>query len=391
MTEKTYQKERYLKEMDAVIVQIEGKDLILDRTIFASDAGGQPCDLGTINDFPVEMVTEKGEEIIHTLSSEEAAASLHPGDQVHLKIDWNRRLDHMQNHLGEHILSGIFKSVYDLDNKGFHLGETDGTFDLDTQSLTPEMIEDVEDRANQAVYDALPVNVEWIQDLKEAEKYPLRKELTVDEDIIVVTVPGVDCVACCCPHLSDTSQIGLIKITGVEKYKKLTRLHFKCGRRALLDYRQKHNDVAILSERYSADEFTLIDKIDKVEQKNDRIRKEYNDFKSSFAVSAARTVLQEAGSVAFGKLDGDMDFLRTVSKKFTELSDLPAVLCSETAGGVLLIAPKGSPIQCGSLVKEFAVDGKGGGGQAQAQVTFADPENAAAFAEKAVEEMKKLV
>lgn len=389
MTEKIYQRDRYLKEIQAKVVRIEGSDVILDRTIFAPDSGGQPCDLGTIGPYEVRSVTEKGDEIIHTLSSEKEAASLAEGDTVDLKIDWPRRFDHMQNHLGEHILSGIFKSVYDLDNRGFHLGETDGTFDLDTQSLTQEMIDDVEDRANQAVFDAIPVSVEMIRDLQEAEKYPLRKELKVNEDIIVVTVPGVDCVACCCPHLSNSSQIGMIKITGTEKYKKMTRVHFKCGRRALLDYRQKHKDVAFLSEHYSADEFTLLDKIDKIEKKNNRIRREYNEFKTASAEAKAGEMLAGSTDVAFAEVEGDMDYLRTIAKKLSEIAEIPAVLYSGLESCVLLTAPEGSGVHCGSLVKKLAENGRGGGSQAQAQAVFQNPENARAFAEKALEMMKE--
>ena len=389
MTEKIYQKERYLKEMEALVLRVEGADVVLDRTIFAPDSGGQPCDLGRLGGFSLKNVTEKGEEIVHTLRSEADAAKLKAGDRVQLVLDWPRRFDHMQNHLGEHILSGLFKSVYNLDNKGFHLGDTDGTFDLDTLELTEEMIREVENRANQAVYDAVPVQVDLLRSAEDALKYPLRKELKVEEDIIVVSVPGVDCVACCCPHLSDTSQIGIIKITGTEKYKQLTRVHFKCGWRALQDYQQKHVDVAALSERYSADEFTLLDKIEKVEQKNNRIRREYNDFKTAMALAKARELADGSTKVACSGIEGaDMDYLRTIAKQLSELTDLPAVLYSETALCVLLTAVEGSPVQCGKLVKTFAEGGRGGGSPTQAQAVFQDAEAMKQFVEKAVEAIR---
>lgn len=392
MTDKVYQRERYMKELDARVVSVDGTDMILDRTIFASDSGGQPCDLGTINGCEVKKVTEKNDEVIHTLKNKSDADQFAPGDTVSLAIDWDRRFDHMQNHLGEHMLSGIFKSVYGLDNKGFHLGDTDGTFDLDTAELTDEMIDTVEDKANHAVYEAIPVNVELIHDLKDAEKYPLRKALKVDEDIIVVTVPGVDCVACCCPHLSDTSQIGIIKITGTEKYKGMIRVHFKCGRRAFLDYRQKHRDVADLSVRFSADEFTLLDKIDKAEKKNDRVRHEYNEFRSAVADAEAQKLAASGQKPAAAEIGGaDMELLREISKKLSDMTDAPAVLSSVTACCVLLTAPKGSDIQCGKIVKELAENGRGGGGQAQAQAVFKNPEDVRSFAQAAVSEMEKQI
>ena len=389
MTEKIYQKDRYLKELEAKVVRTEGADVILDQTIFAPDSGGQPCDLGTISGFKLKNVTEKDGEVVHILESEANVSVLKPGDRVQLQLDWQRRFDHMQNHLGEHILSGIFKSVYDLDNKGFHLGDDDGTFDLDTLELTDEMIREAENRANQAVYDAIPVQVEMIRSLEDAKNYPLRKELKVEEDIIVVSVPGVDCVACCCPHLSDTSQIGIIKITGTEKYKQLTRVHFKCGWRALRDYQQKHMDVAYLSEHYSADEFTLLDKIEKVEKKNDRIRREYNEFKTAAAAAKARELADGSTEVAYAGIDGaDMDYLRTIAKQLSELKEVPAVLYSETGLCVLLTAPEGSAVQCGKLVKTLAEGGRGGGSPTQAQAVFQEVEKVRAFAEKAAEAMR---
>lgn len=390
MTEKTYQKERYLKKASAEVVSVSGADVILDRTIFASDAGGQPCDLGTINGFKVKDVTEKGDEIIHTLARAEDAAQLKPGQPVEMEIDWERRFDHMQNHLGEHILSGVFKSEYGLDNHGFHLGDDDGTFDLATQDLTDEMIYRVEELANQAVYDALPVQIEFAVNREEAEKYPLRKQLTVDSDILITIVPGVDCVACCCPHVANTAEIGIIKITGHEKYKQLTRVHFKCGKRALRDYQQKHRDVAVLAEKYSADEFTLLSKVDKAEKKNDKIRKEYNDFKTSIAEANARRLAGSGAAVIAGEIGGaDMDLLRITAKKLSDMTDAPVVISSPEASSVLLTSAKGSPVQCGKIVKAFAEEGRGGGGPNQAQVVFQDQEHMRAFADKAAEEMEK--
>ena len=215
MTEKIYQQDCYLKECEAAVRRSEGDEVILDRTIFAPDSGGQPWDLGSISGIPVVKVTERNGEVIHVLKK--GKNTLSEGDRAELKIDWDRRFDHMQNHLGEHILSGIFKSRFDIDNKGFHLGDKEGTFDLDIPALTREMMEEAENLANEAVFRAIPVQRTQLKTTEEAAQYPLRKALSVEEDILVVTVPGVDCVACCCPHPSDTSQIGLIKITGTEK------------------------------------------------------------------------------------------------------------------------------------------------------------------------------
>lgn len=381
MTEKLYQQDCYLKECAAEVVRSEGDELILDRTIFAPDSGGQPWDLGTISGVPAVKVTERDGEVIHVLKKGKNRFAA--GDRVDLKIDWERRFDHMQNHLGEHILSGVFKSLFDLDNKGFHLGDREGTFDLDTESLTPGMIEEAENMANNAVFRAIPVRMEKLDTIEEAKKYPLRKEVTVEEDIIVVTVPRVDCVACCCPHPSDTSQIGMIKITGTEKYKGMTRVHFLCGKRALMDYRQKHKVVAELSEKYSADAFTLLKKVERAEQKSESMRRELIALRAGLARTAAEELLDGAeGCIVKVFPDADMDQIRMTAKLIMERSELPVVLASEPAGTVLIAHSGSAGVKCGQLVKELAENGRGGGSDTQAQAVFPDTDSMRRFVDR---------
>lgn len=391
MTEKLYQKDMYMREFDANVVSVDGLNVILDATAFAPDAGGQPCDKGVINGIPVKAVHEKAGIIVHEMEIADADAAsggkqdaaeaalenagIAPGKCVHGALDWDRRFDHMQNHLGEHILSGIFKSEYDLDNKGFHLGEDSATFDIDAKELTQEMLDRVEMLANEVVYRNLPVEISIIQSAEEALKLPLRKELKAEEDISVVTVPGVDCVACCCPHPSTTAQIGAIKLIKTEKYKGMTRVHFKCGRRALEDYRQKHSVITVLNEKYSADEFSLLDKIKAADAKNEEIRREMNRLKDALADIRAAEFMEACGDmgIVLGELEkGNIEDLRQVAKKLVKMTDMPVVISSASDLCVLLTHSGKSSVKCGALVKEFAVGagGKGGGGDTQAQVFF---------------------
>lgn len=374
-TIKLYQKDRYMKEFEAEIISVseDGKSVVLDATAFAPDAGGQPYDLGTLGGVNVTAVHEKGGIITHELDNDGNMAGLQAGMRVRGALDWERRFDHMQNHLGEHILSGLFKSEYDLDNKGFHLGEDSATFDIDSKEITQEMLDHIELMANDVVYRALPVQVTVIASAEEAAKLPLRKELKAEEDISVVTIPGVDCVACCCPHPSDTSQIGVIKLIKTEKYKGMTRIHFKCGRRALDDYRQKHNVMAVLDEKYSADELTLLDKIKAADAKNDEIRREMNRLKDALADIRAAEFIQGADKIVLGELEkAQIDDLRQVAKKLVNMTDLPVVLSSMSDLCVFMTHSGKSRMKCGALVREYAVGagGKGGGGDTQAQVFF---------------------
>ncbi len=374
MTEKLFQTNMYLKEAEAQVVSVNGSDVVLNKTIFAPEAGGQPCDFGSIAGYNVIGVSEKDGEIIHKIKlPEDEGILLKAGDNAELKLDWDRRFDHMQNHLGEHILSGLFKSKYDLDNKGFHLSDDTGAFDIDAKEIAEEMTDEIERLANEIVYSALPVEISLIENAEEAAKLPLRKELKVGEDITVVTVPGVDCVACCCPHPSNTSQIGLIKIIRTEKYKSMTRIYYKCGRRALLDYQQKHKVVSVLNEKYSADEFSLLGKVKIADDKNEAVRKELNRTKDSLARIRAEELLKKADKMVAGEFErADIDELKRVAKKILADTDLPVVLSSASDLCVFMTHSGKSGLKCGSLVKEFAAGagGRGGGSDTQAQVIF---------------------
>lgn len=382
MTEKLYQKDMYLREFDAEVISLEENRLILSATAFAPDAGGQPCDKGIIGGFAVTAVHEREGMIVHELDlsgrapgmEQDPAEVFAPGKTVHGSIDWDRRFDHMQNHLGEHILSGLFKSQYDLDNRGFHLGEDSATFDIDAKEITEEMLANIENLANQVVWQGLPVQVTLIESSEEAAKLPLRKELKAEEDITVVTVPGVDCVACCCPHPSDTAQIGLIKLVRTEKYKGMTRIHFRCGRRALLDYQQKHRVMTVLSEKYSADEFSLLDKVKAADAKNEEQHRELNRLKDALAeIRAAELLKEEETGLLAGEFEkAQLEDLRQVARKLVKRTDRPIALCSLSELCVFLTHSGKSSMKCGQMVKEYAVGagGKGGGGDSQAQVFF---------------------
>jgi alanyl-tRNA synthetase len=368
MTRKLYQEDMYMKEFDAEVVSADGNVIVLDATAFAPAAGGQPCDRGTVDGAEVISVEEKDGVILHELSS-----AVKAGSRVHCVLDWDRRFDHMQNHLGEHILSAVFKSEYGLDNKGFHLGEDSATFDIDAKEISQEMLDHVELMANEIVYKGLPVEIVMIENAEEAAKLPLRKELKAEEDITVVTVPGVDCVACCCPHPSDTAQIGIIKLIKTEKYKGMTRVHYKCGRRALEDYRQKHSVMSMLCEKYSADEFTLPDKIKASDAKNEDVRREMNRLKDALADIHAAELMSGADVAVMGELEkASLDDLRQIAKKLVKQTDLPIVLSSASELCVFMTHSGKCGMKCGTLVKEFAVGagGKGGGGDTQAQVFF---------------------
>lgn len=385
MTEKLFQTDSYLKTCSAVIKGVEGNKIILDRTIFAPEAGGQGSDTGFIGEARMVHAEEKEGVIYHEV--EEVTSDIKAGSEIELVLDWDNRFDHMQNHLGEHILSGILFSKYEISNKGFHLGTDISTLDADMKKMPEEMVAELELEANRAVFAGIPVEIMTIESKEEAEKLPLRKALKVDEDISVVTIPGVDCVACCCPQPANTSQVGIIKIIKAENYKGMTRIYFKCGMRALEDFRLKHKIVTTLNKKYSSEDENLLENIKIQENKFNDVRRDLNTMKVKFAQIEAQSLIDGAEKVITHEYeDYTLDDLKMLGKQITEMTDLPVIISSTKVNTVFLTHSGKSGLKCGQVVKEFAsgFGGKGGGSDTLAQALFKDTEVMRNFVQIAV-------
>lgn len=247
MTEKLYYQDAYLKEFSAVItgVRAEGDHILLafDRTAFYPEGGGQPSDLGTIRfkedgeEFHVSDVQEEQEEIWHFLNSQELPEPL-IGQKVFGKIDWERRFDHMQQHSGEHIVSGMICREFHCDNVGFHLGEEDVTIDYNTR-ISMEDILRIEDAANRYLWENHPLEELWPspEELKKIE-YRSKKEL--EGKVRLTRFPGADICACCGTHVKTSAEVGLVKFTAAHGFHGGTRLTLYCGKRAFDFLRMNH-------------------------------------------------------------------------------------------------------------------------------------------------------
>lgn len=247
--EKLYEQKPDLREFDAVVLSChEGRDKLyyvtLNQSAFYPEGGGQPWDTGFLGQARVTEVHEKDGQIIHYTDRE-----LEPGLKVHGVIDWERRQCHMQHHTGEHIFSGLVHSRYGYDNVGFHMGQDMVTIDFNGM-LTVDQVRELEEEANRLVWDDVPVEA-WYPSREELHRmdYRCKKELT--GPVRIVRVPGGDTCACCGTHVSHTGQIGMIKITGMKKYKSGVRLDMVCGRRALHDYEKKQEEVIRISNLLS--------------------------------------------------------------------------------------------------------------------------------------------
>lgn len=248
--EKLYYADSYTQLFDATVTTCtptpQGRFLItLDQTAFYPEGGGQPYDTGTLGGANVLEVHEKDGKILHTTD-----APLKPGTAVTGKLDWERRFSHMQNHSGEHILSGIIHRRFGYDNVGFHMGSDAVTVDFNGV-ITPEELLEVETAANRLIYENVPV-ITTCPSPEELRAMDYRSKKELSGEVRIVTIPEGDICACCGTHVKTAGAIGIIKTTGMINYKGGVRISMLCGTDALADYRKRQNQVTEISHLLSA-------------------------------------------------------------------------------------------------------------------------------------------
>lgn len=229
-TEKLYYQDPFMQEFTATVLACEEAKnsfkVVLDRTAFYPEGGGQPADHGALGGAAVTDVHEKDGVIFHTCDQ-----AVEIGETVTGRIDWARRFDHMQQHSGEHIISGILCTDYHCDNVGFHLGADVVTIDYNAD-ISWEQALDAERKANEVIWADRAVDIKYPTPAELAAlDYRSKKELT--GKVRIVTFPEADCCACCGTHVLRAGQVGLIKVLSCQKFREGVRIELICGRRAL--------------------------------------------------------------------------------------------------------------------------------------------------------------
>ena len=251
MTEKLYNDSVMLKSCKATVLACEEKDgkffVELDKTVIFPEGGGQLSDRGKINDANVLHASEKDGRLWH-----ECDAPVEVGAEVDVTLDWKVRLDRMQQHCGEHILSFVCWKLFDSQNIGFHMNEDFVTVDLD-KALTEDELLQVEQATNAIIWENRPINVLNLES-EEAAKLPMRKFNSNLKGILrIVAVEGADVCTCCGTHPPFTGMVGCMKIIRAERRKQGQRLEILCGARAMADYAKQnrilHNLAADLSSK----------------------------------------------------------------------------------------------------------------------------------------------
>ena len=252
MTQKLYYQDSFLREFSASVLRCETAGdvwkVTLDRTAFYPEGGGQPADHGVLKtaagEIAVTDVHEKDGEVIHT-----CAAPVETGAAVSGTVDWNRRFDHMQQHSGEHIISGILCRLYHCDNVGFHLGAETVTIDYNAE-ITWEQALEAERLANEAVWADRETEITYPPpEALAALEYRSKKELT--GQVRIVEFPGADRCACCGTHVVRAGQVGLIKVLSCQKFREGVRMEILCGARALRYLGGVYDQTRALGQRLS--------------------------------------------------------------------------------------------------------------------------------------------
>lgn len=247
-TEKLYYENAYISDFYASVISTQsidgGYDVILDKTAFFPEEGGQSADTGYIAESRVLNVYEK-DGVIHHITDTEPTLGEH-----WCSVDFDSRFEKMQCHTAEHILCGIIHSLFGFDNVGFHLGDDEVTFDV-SGVLDRDQLDRVEEMANEVVFSNIQVEA-FFPPERRLPYIKYRSKLDIAEGVRLVRIGEVDICACCAPHVSSTGEIGIIKILDFMKHRGGTRIWMTAGKRALIDYRRRYENIKKISGMLSA-------------------------------------------------------------------------------------------------------------------------------------------
>jgi len=374
--EKLYYENPYKKEFTTNIVDVveENKQfhILLDETYFYPEGGGQPSDMGYIEATPVIYVYEKEGKIYHVTERKPSKFK-----KVKCGIDWSRRYDHMQQHLGQHILSATLIELFNANTIGFHLGKEYATIDID-QVIRDDNFIEAENMVNEIIRSNTSVEVLYPTD-KELKKLPLRKQPPkTEEQIRLVKIGDVDINACCGTHPYSTIEVQLLKITKWEKYKNGMRIEFLCGKRAVSDYSLKQVRIKEISRLLSVSENDALPEIQRITKEMRELNSTVKSLKDEVAGYMVEKMVSEAECIQDVKVikevykDVDLKYVNTVASKLVSYPNVVALLGVEAEDKAHLVFMRSKDlkiINMNLLLKDAItlIDGKGGGSDFSAQ------------------------
>ena len=373
MTERLYYDHAYLTEFDARVLACRAEEehfqVLLDRSAFYPTSGGQPFDTGRLNAAAVTDVNVIDGDVWHTVSQPFTV-----GEKVHGKIDWPRRLDHMQQHAGDHLIAGALHRLMQGVTIGLHVGETVSTIDVAMPEgitrISADDIRKIEMDVNDHIQRNVPIRC-WFPTEDELARLPLRKKPTVTEHVRIVAIGNDEMVACGGTHPASAGEIGLVKILGVAPARGKMRVSFLAGKRALLDYFHCHEAAHQASELLSAPVEHLPTAIRSLQEKLHDAAAERMKWKKEQLLAQAESMIQAAQCLPDGTrliarfVEADALLLRELAARLIETPGVIALLGAQTGDQAMYVFARSQnvAIDMGALLRESAkpLGGKGGG------------------------------
>ena len=335
MTQKLYDIDSHLYEFAAKVVSCEktenGYAVVLDRTTFFPEGGGQLADTGKIGDVNVTDV-QMSDEIYHYTD-----APVEAGREYRCTLDREQRFRRMQNHSGEHILSGVVYRLFGYNNVGFHMGSEDITVDY-SGPLTREQIAEIERICNVAVSENLKITAVY-PDSEELAKMTYRSKLELTENVRIVTVEGYDACACCAPHVSRTGEIGMIKLLDSEKNKGGTRIHLLCGFDALDDYNARYNMIAGTAKSLSIKQNDVGNAVSRMEKEISDLKFKMYALRQELIAYKTAEIPETDGNICFFEEELNRNDMREIMNRGMErCGGACAVFCGSDESGYTFVA-----------------------------------------------------
>lgn len=365
MTERIFDTDSHAAAFDAVVLSCQPQEgrfaIVLDRTAFFPLGGGQQPDTGMLDQAHVLDVRENCRVITHF-----ADAPLKPGTQVHGIIDWPQRFRRMQNHTGEHIVSGLVHKLYGLENVGFHMGSQDVTVDFSGE-LTRMQLDRIETLANEAVWNNAIITA-WYPTAQELTAIDYRSKLELTENVRIVTIEGYDNCACCAPHVTRTGEIGIIKLLDFIRYKGGVRIHMLCGADALDDYRLKFENIRDISNSLSVQQADAAKAVYALNMQLSNTQRSLSTMGRILARTMAQYAQEEDGLILSFSESLDIDALREFANCTIGKCRLCAAFSGSDRQGWNYVAAS-AELDMRALTKplNLGISGRGGGNRLMIQ------------------------
>ena len=363
-TIKLYENDSYIKEFSGTVLSCEEKDgayfVVLNQTAFFPEGGGQDADKGKIGEADVLDVQIKNDVIYHKVNK-----AINENEEVTCKLDWETRFSRMQNHTGEHIVSGVIHSLFGYNNVGFHMNDTLVTLDVDGP-LNDEDIKKIELKSNKAIYENKSIKAIY-PTAEELPDYDYRSKLDITEGVRLIEIEDYDLCACCAPHVAKTGEIGIIKIIGYIPYKKGTRIEMLCGLLAFNDYSNLHSTNKSVMNMLSAKRFEIAESVERIQGELGSARVENKKLLSQLATLKMEKHIN--GNTVCVFIDGvSYDELRNCSNSLIEEYEYCYLFSNTDADNyIYVVSSKENNVRelVQNLNKTF--NGKGGGRDTYAQ------------------------